>query len=242
MARHSHEFIKRLRLRHRGYIALLTAQVIFLLLLPVAEQYPAFQSALNIALAAVILGLVSRYTQIKRLNSLFYGVGIFAIVLEALWRLSLEILPTLGHWLTLLHVFVWLLFYFTSILRLIKSLIREPYITVAVVMASVEGYLLIGVAGGVLMTAVLEMHPAAFDFNTLTNGYMDHDLLSTPNAVSLFSPVLMAASFNLLTTVGSGVINSGDTTSQVVVTIITVSGQLYVAILIALILGRSHSR
>jgi hypothetical protein len=53
---------------------------------------------------------------------------------------------------------------------------------------------------------------------------------------------LMAASFNLLTTVGSGVMNSGDVTSQVVVTAITVSGQLYVAILIALILGRFHQR
>jgi len=57
-----------------------------------------------------------------------------------------------------------------------------------------------------------------------------------------FAPVLMAASFNLLTTVGSGVMNSGDVTSQVVVTAITVSGQLYVAILIALILGRFHQR
>lgn len=242
MVRYSREFIQRLRLRHRGYIALLIAQVIFLLLLPVAERYPAFQSVLNISLAGVLLGLVSRYTQIKRLNSFFFGLGIFAIALEVIWRLSLDLLPALAHWLTPLHVFAWILFYFMSILRLIKSLIREPFVTVAVVMAAVEGYLLIGVAGGVLMTAMLEMHPAAFDFNILTNGDMTHGLVHTPNAVSLFSPVLMAASFNLLTTVGSGVVNSGDTTSQVVVTIITVSGQLYVAILIALILGRSHAR
>ena len=242
MVHYSREFIRRLRLRHRGYITLLAAQVIFLLLLPVAERYPAFQSFLNIALAGVILGLVSRYTQIKKLNSVFFGLGIFAITLEVIWRLSLELLPNLGQWLTLLHVITWILFYFASILRLIKSLVREPFVTVAVVMAAVEGYLLIGVAGGVLLTATLELHPSAFDFNILTNGGTNNNLGSTSNTVGHFSPVLMAAAFNLLTTVGSGVVNSGDTISSVVVTIITVSGQLYVAILIALILGRSHSR
>ena len=167
MVRYSREFIKRLRLRHRGYIVLLIAQVSFLLLLPAAARYPALQSFLNIALSIVLLGLVSRYTQIKKLNSFFFGLGILAISLEVIWRVSLEVLPTLGHWLTLSHVFAWILFYLLSILRLIKSLIREPFITVAVVMAAVEGYLLIGVAGGVLMTATLEMHPAAFDFNVL---------------------------------------------------------------------------
>ena len=242
MVHYTHEFIRRLRLRHRGYITLLAAQVIFLLLLPVAERYPSFQSFLNIALAGVLLGLVSRYTQIKKLNSVFFGLGIFAITLEVIWRLSLELLPKLGHWLTLLHVLAWILFYFASILRLIKSLVREPFVTVAVVMAAVEGYLLIDVAGGVLLTATLEMHPTAFDFNILTNSDTNNILANTSNAVSHFSPVLMAAAFNLLTTVGSGVVNSGDTISSVVVTIITVSGQLYVAILIALILGRSHSR
>ena len=242
MVRYSHEFIRRLRLRHRGYIALLIAQVIFLILLPVAERFPTFQSFLNIALAGVLLGLVSRYTQIKRLNSFFFGLGILAISLEVIWRFSLEVLPTLGHWLTLSHVFVWILFYLLSILRLIKSLIREPFVTVAVVMAAVEGYLLIGVAGGVLMTATMEMHPAAFDFSVLTNAHAHNGPENILNSVSLFSPVLMAAAFNILTTVGSGVVNSGDTTSQVIVTIITVSGQLYIAILIALILGRSHSR
>ena len=242
MVRYSREFIKRLRLRHRGYIVLLIAQVSFLLLLPAAARYPALQSFLNIALSIVLLGLVSRYTQIKKLNSFFFGLGILAISLEVIWRVSLEVLPTLGHWLTLSHVFAWILFYLLSILRLIKSLIREPFVTVAVVMAAVEGYLLIGVAGGVLMTAALEMHPAAFDFNVLNSAHTLNGPENISNTVNLFSPVVMAAAFNILTTVGSGIVNSGDTTSQVIVTLITVSGQLYIAILIALILGRSHSR
>jgi hypothetical protein len=46
----------------------------------------------------------------------------------------------------------------------------------------------------------------------------------------------------MLTTVGTPVVNPTDVLGQVAVTIITVSGQLYVAILIALILGRYHKR
>ena len=242
MVSYSKEFIKRLRLRHRGYSALLIAQIIFLILLPVAERYPALQSCLNIALASILLGLVSRYTQIKKLNSFFFGLGILAISLEVIWRFSLGFFPAVGHWLTPVHVFIWILFFMLSILRLIKSLIREPFVTVEVVMAAVDGYLLIGVAGGVLLTATLEMHPAAFDINVLTNSNAYDGLGNISNPVSVFSPVLMATAFNILTTVGTGVVSSGDTTSQVIVTIITVSGQLYIAILIAFILGRSRSR
>ena len=99
-------------------------------------------------------------------------------------------------------------------------------------------------AGGVLLTATYELHPLAFDPHVL-NASLHSSLTEQwgdAGSVLQFAPVLMAASFNLLTTVGSGVMNSGDVTSQVVVTAITVSGQLYVAILIALILGRFHQR
>jgi hypothetical protein len=52
----------------------------------------------------------------------------------------------------------------------------------------------------------------------------------------------MAASFGLLTTVGTAVLSPASVTAQVMATVITVAGQLYVAILIALILSRVHRR
>jgi hypothetical protein len=42
--------------------------------------------------------------------------------------------------------------------------------------------------------------------------------------------------------VGSGVLSPASVPAQVLATAITVAGQLYVAILIALILGRVHRR
>jgi hypothetical protein len=52
----------------------------------------------------------------------------------------------------------------------------------------------------------------------------------------------MAASFGLLTTVGTSVLTSSNVTVQVIANVITIAGQLYVAILIALILGRVQKR
>jgi hypothetical protein len=56
------------------------------------------------------------------------------------------------------------------------------------------------------------------------------------------APALMAASFGLLTTVGTEVLTSSNVAVQVLSNVITIAGQLYVAILIALILGRVQKR
>ena len=132
-----------------------------------------------------------------------------------------------------------------ALVRKVKSLVREPYVTTSVVMGAASGYLLVGIAGGVLLNAVSVLSPSTFALPVVPQaagltpgGQVHHAVLGQlANA-----PALMAASFNLLTTVGSSVANPIDVLGQVSITIITVSGQLYVAILIALILGRFHKR
>jgi hypothetical protein len=244
MSRYTRDQIHRLRKRHRGYIVMLMCELAFLVLLPLCDIWPPLLSVLLIGLTVVLIRLIGRYSLLPRHQTLVTQLGLLAIALELIWQLSLRWLYPLGHWLTLPHVLIWLLFFFLTTLRMIQSLIREPFVTLAVVMGAAQGYLLIGVAGGVLLTATYELHPLAFDPAVLNASL--HSNLSEQwgdaGSVLRFAPVLMAASFNLLTTVGSGVMNSGDVTSQVVVTAITVSGQLYVAILIALILGRFHQR
>jgi hypothetical protein len=68
-------------------------------------------------------------------------------------------------------------------------------------------------------------------------------VISAGSATSVpVAPALMAASFGLLTTVGTSVLTSSNVTVQVIANVITIAGQLYVAILIALILGRVQKR
>ena len=121
-------------------------------------------------------------------------------------------------------------------MKLTMALPLLSSVTVAVVLGAASGYLLIGLAGGLLLTALWAVQPAAFNLAALPHGLAG-------NSIDLaVSPALIAASFTLLTTVGTNVLNTSNVAGQVVTIVITVLGQLYVAILIALIRGRFHRR
>jgi hypothetical protein len=106
------------------------------------------------------------------------------------------------------------------------------------VMGAAGGYLLIGIAGGLLFTALWVFQPEAFNLPAIppiASGSLAFSRLGA-------APALMAGAMNLLTTAGTDLLNPRNVTAQVISSAITVSGQLYVAILIALILGRFHRR
>ena len=96
------------------------------------------------------------------------------------------------------------------------------------------GYLTVGIAGGVLLTALWVLQPHAFVASALP------PLGPTADVTVSVAPALMAASFGLLTTVGTEVLTASNVSAQVMANVITIAGQLYVAILIGLILGRVH--
>ena len=229
--------ITRLRLRHRGYWLTLATEVALLLLLPVAQAQIWLLAFLLILLALVLMVFVSRYSPLRKTRPLIYGLGGLAIALELVWHLSLHLWPAVGRALTIPHVIVWLVFLSLAVLRKVKTLTREPFVTVSVVMGAASGYLLVGMAGGLLLTALWVLDPAAFDLASLP---AVGSTAALPN-VSV-APALMAASFTMLTTIGTTVLKTSHVGGQVVTTVITVVGQLYVAILIALILGRFRWR
>lgn len=231
------EDITRLRKRHRGYLITLATEVSLLLLLPVAQGSIWLLSGSLIVLALVLMLFVSRYSPLRKTRPLIYGLGCMAIALELIWHLSLNLWPAVGRALTIPHVMVWLVFLSLGVIRKVKTLTREPFVTVSVVMGAASGYMLVGMAGGLLLTALWVLDPAAFDLTSLP---AVGSTAALPN-VSV-APALMAASFTMLTTIGTTVLKTSHVGGQVVTTVITVVGQLYVAILIALILGRFRWR
>lgn len=235
----SREVLQRLKRRHRGYLVVLGAQILLLLLLPVAQHKPWLLSFLMISLCCVLIGFVSRFSPLKRTKPLVYALGATAVIMEVVWHLGLRFNPPLGQWLTVPHVVVWLIFLALTLLRKVRTLINEPYVTTSVVLGAASGYLLVGIAGGILLVAISALSPLSL----LVTGLPKAAVVGSASAgVIADAPTLMAASFNMLTTVGTPVVNPTDVLGQVAVTVITVSGQLYVAILIALILGRYHKR
>ncbi len=242
MRRLTPEQIQRLRHRHQGYLITLAVEVVLLLSLPFAEQWGWLLSLMMVALAVVLMGCLTRYSSLRRGLTAVYTLGSLAIVLEVVWHLMSHLNASLARALTVPHVIVWLLFLTLVLFRKVKSLMREPFVTLPVVMGAAGGYLLVGIAGGLLLTALWVFHPDAFNVAALPSA----DAANGQGLLNLgklsVAPGLMAGAINLLTTVGSDVLNPKDVAAQVSSSVITVTGQLYVAILIALILGRFQQR
>ena len=167
---------------------------------------------------------------------LFYGLGIAAIASELLWLLSLATWPGLGQHLSVVHLLIWTVFIGVFLLRKVRALMLEPYVTQAVVMGAASGYLLIGYLGAFLLHSLLLVHPEAFAFSHLMPG-----LDPAADPLRAF-PAMVVASFGALTTTGSDLGRPGQVLASTGCLAITIVGQLYVAVLIALILGRFHRR
>jgi hypothetical protein len=231
--------IERLRKRHRGYQLTLAMEVLLVLSLPLAALWPGLLSLMLLLLATVLLVFLTRYSLLRRSRPVVYVFGGLAIAMEVLWHLLRQLNP---HWavvLTVPHVVVWVVFLTLALLRKVNGLVREPFVTVSVVMGAASGYLLIGIAGGLLFSALWVFQPQAFNFTDLPVAGSHANRISVLMTVG---PSLMAGAMNVLTTAGTDLLNPRNVTAQVMSSAITVGGQLYVAILIALILGRFHRR
>ena len=232
------EQLARLRHRHLGYRITLVLELAFLLCLPLAQRVSWLLAVMLMAFAIELMVFVSRFSPLKHTRSVVYVLGTLACVLEVLWHLSSAMQPALARVLTVPHVLVWVLFLVLATVRKVRSLTREPYVTVSVVLGAASGYLTVGLAGGVLLNALWTLDPSAFNTNLILSGAD----LNTAAPLMTVAPALMAASFGLLTTAGTSLLSASSVSAQVVANVITITGQLYVAILIALILGRFHQR
>jgi hypothetical protein len=203
----------RIRQRHRGYRITLLVQVGILLLLPLTQRLLGLLSFLLCLLAVVLLVFTSRFSPLRRSKRLIFGLGGLAISMEILWHGALILTPSLGRWLTFPHVLIWLLFLLTAVVRKVLTLNREP-----------------------IVTALWVLDPSSFNAAVLPS------VSAGQPPVLAMAPALMVSAFGVLTAVGGGLLNPASISAQVVATSLAITGQLYVAILIGLILGRAQRR
>ena len=203
---------------------------------PLAQRWPLINSVGAIILSLVMLLLLARYSALRSRRRFLYGLGVAAIVSELLWLLGLATVPDLAIHLASAHLVIWTLFIGNFLLRKARALMLEPYVTRAVVMGAASGYLLIGYLGAFLLHTLLLWDPGAFAIERLTPGL---DPVQAP--IQAF-PAMVMASFGALTTTGADIARPGQVLAATGCLAITIVGQLYVAVLIALILGRFHRR
>ena len=223
---------QRIRRRHRGYAYLLAVVVVAVLIQPLALNWPLLTSMNSIIMALVMMLFLTRNSAVRAHKRWLYGLGTSAIIFEVIWLVSMVHLPSLARHLSLIHLLLWALFIGVFIVRKVQSLMLEPYVTPYVLMGACSGYLLIGYAGGFLLHSLMIWHPAAVDPAYLPAGI---DPIAHPLKVF---PAMVCASFEALTTLGNGVSRAGQLGGRVCCLTIAILGQLYVAMLIGLILGR----
>lgn len=158
---------------------------------------------------------------------------LMAAGVELLWQTSLLLAPALAVQLSVLHVVVWLALMLDVLWSLISALAEEPVFSGALVMGAAAGYLLIGFTGGIVLNSLLVLDPSAFQLPASRAEHLEH----LPVAIAQ-APQMIGAAFGSLTTLGSSVLSGQNLTSVSASVAITIVGQLYVAILIAGVLGK----
>jgi hypothetical protein len=131
--------------------------------------------------------------------------------------------------LSALHLLIWLPLMLQQLWGVINALAEEPFFGGDLLMGAAAGYLLVGFTGGTVLNSLLVLDPAAF--NLPAHGH------ALPDGIG-HAPEVLGAAFASLTTMGSPVLKTGSLTSLTASVGITIVGQLYVAILIAGVLGK----
>jgi hypothetical protein len=226
--------IERIRQRHLGYRYVLALMVVLLLAQPLAHALPLLNCGLVILLATFLMVGLTRVSPLLNSRIPVYCLGGLAIALEIPYALMIKQSISPSFTFTFAHVLAWIAFFGLYLFRMVRALVREPYVTTSVVMGATSGYLLIGFSGGILLDAL--MYLKSDSFAPLKDVYSNSD------GVILRLPQMILGSFGYLTSVGNASLVPVSLEAQVICTLITIVGQLYIAIMIGLMLGRFHHR
>jgi voltage-gated potassium channel len=122
------------------------------------------------------------------------------------------------------------LFFIYIIIRLIRQTATAKNINVRLIADSINGYLLVGVIYSMVVYSIARIQPAAYHFPEGNNG-------NTPDLMSK----MFYYTFVTYTSTGYGDVTPMIPGTRSFATLISASGQLYIAIIIALLVGKFSS-
>ena len=210
--------------------------LLFTLLVLVGFAFPRliWTTHLGYSLIALLLTQVMvRDSQAPQWSDRLYrGLGLFAVLTMWLWLLTTLELIYSGVPLAL----SWSLLVGWSVIRLVKRFAEEPKVTESLLMGATAGYLHIGLTAGLVMNALETIQPGSFEPLTVARA-ADDSVLAAAHA---FSAINYHA-FVCLTTVGFGDINPMLPLSRMVSVITSITGPLYLAAAMGVLIGRFAS-
>jgi voltage-gated potassium channel len=154
----------------------------------------------------------------KKYNWMFV---LFFLVVFLTWS---EIFFGINNYVSSIRTLLYFIFFISTILSLIKYIIKAERVTGDVLTVSVVSYLFIGILGGTISLFLYNYYPDAFNF-------------AYPKEVVTLMEMTYFA-FITMTTVGYGDITPARTETQTFAYLLAVTGQLYIAMLIGFIMGK----
>lgn len=162
----------------------------------------------------------------RRRRSVVGWALVVAAVAERLW---LFVVPSPR--LVLVGSFSWLLFFVYVTWSLLRSLLKQREVTGETISMSISIYLLLGLSWGLLYIVIFTRHPEAFNLGT-SPGIAEQHVF----------PILLYFSLTTLSTVGFGDITPLTLPARYAAVAEGITGQFYLAILVARLVGMQMSR
>ena len=173
----------------------------------------------------------------RSLFSLIFIISVFALETNRRLIIFMAIIALITEWLTsvanmqLLHYISFaanLIFFQFIVVKLIVQISKRKEVDARVILESINGYLLLGILFTTLVVILFQYDPSAFNFKG--TGY------SSTTRDSLYF------TFVTLTTTGYGEYTPQIPIAKSLAIFISTSGQLYIAIIIAMLVGKFARR
>lgn len=148
-----------------------------------------------------------------------------AIVIMALmWISSPKIFPVLNMISNLLGI----LFFMLIVISFIITISKSKKVNARIILESINGYLLLGILFTIIITVIMAKNPEAFSF---PEGSLQKENLNNFGSYIYYSLVTMS-------TLGYGDVLPVAPYAKSIATFMSVAGQLYIAVIIAMLVGK----
>lgn len=125
-----------------------------------------------------------------------------------------------------------ILFFSYVVFSLISHLVTSRTVTFRVILDSISGYLLLGLVYYIFISMIMNVDPAAFHYPVTDPSLTDKSHLSDPLYFGLVT----------MSTLGYGDIVPVKPYARSLAAFISVSGQMYIAIIVAMLVGKFAAR
>lgn len=185
---------------------------------------PLFQTNFQDVLFDVFFTLVyiTATMSVERYRKQFTATAI--VIMALMWVSSPERLPLLNTIANLLGI----LFFLFIVVSFIITISRSKKVNARVILESINGYLLMGILFTIIVAVIMDINPDAIHF---PEGTLSDDNASNFGNYMYFTLVTM-------TTLGYGDVFPVTPYAKSVAGFISVSGQLYIAVIIAMLVGK----